>query len=170
MVVTSDPEISKRLTLLRQYGWEQRYISKIPGENSRLDTLQAAILRKKLQHLDENNLHRRRLAQLYSGGLTQKAKIPRENPGSTHVYHLYVIRTTQRDALRTYLHESGTLTAIHYPLPIHLQPAYLNRIKISGKLTATEAIYPEILSLPLYPQLDEASVNRVIEEINTFFH
>jgi dTDP-4-amino-4,6-dideoxygalactose transaminase len=169
MVVTSDPNLYKRLTLLRQYGWEQRYISKIPGENSRLDTLQAALLRKKLQHLDENNLKRYHLAQLYSTGLTDKVQIPQENPGSTHVFHLYVIRTNQREALRTYLREKEIFTAIHYPLPIHLQPAYLNRVKISGKLITTEAVYPEILSLPMYPQLDEVSVRKVIEEINTFF-
>lgn len=169
MIVTSDPDLYKRLTLLRQYGWEQRYISKIPGENSRLDTLQAALLRQKLQHLDENNLRRNRLAQLYTRGLTNQVKVPQQNPGSTHVYHLYVIRTPAREALRLFLQEKGIMTAIHYPQPIHLQPAYLNRIKISGKLTATEAIYPEILSLPLYPQLDETSVLKVIKEINSFF-
>lgn len=169
MIVTNDKAIYERAVLLRQYGWEQRYISKIPGENSRLDTLQAAILRKKLNHLDEHNARRLHLAHMYSNELTEVVKTPVEFLDRNHVFHLYIIRTSQRDALRSYLQEQGILTAIHYPLPVHLQPAYLNRVKLSGSLKNTERICAEILSLPIYPQLEEASVKKVIEEIHAFF-
>lgn len=166
IVVTDDPELAERARLLREYGWRQRYISEIPGLNSRLDELQAAILRVKLRYLDDENSHRRELAQLYNTLLSSTDLVlPKEKGNVCHVYHQYVVRSQRRDALKSYLKAQGVSTLIHYPIPIHLQPAYRGRLGEKGLLPYTERVCREILSLPLYPQLSEKQVRSISELI-----
>lgn len=166
-VVTNDDELAKRVRLLRQYGWEQRYISKIAGLNTRLDELQAAILRVKLRHLDEDNRRRIKLAQSYNRELNEHPALtlPQTSSNATHVYHQYVIRAQARDNLRDYLRERGTGTLIHYPVPIHQQPAYAGRLTNHNSLSETETAAREILSLPLFPELREDQLEIVLQQL-----
>lgn len=170
-VVTNRPEVAERLRLLRQYGWRERYVSDVPGYNSRLDELQAALLRVRLRHLEAENEVRRRLAARYDAAL---AGLPVRCPASPadddrHVYHLYVIHAKRRDALRDYLTARGIGVGIHYPVPVHLQPAYTHLGYGPGRLPATEAAAAAILSLPMYPDLSEASVDVVAAAIRAFY-
>ena len=168
LVATNNPAIAENLNLLRQYGWRERYVSEVAGWNTRLDELQAAILRVKLRHLDEDNDKRRNLAVIYDELLTGVVTIPGEAPGTRHVYHLYAIRHPKRAALMQFLRERGISTAIHYPVPIHLQPAYRGRLGNVGSLPETEKAAQEIVSLPMYPELSEADVKTVAEAIREF--
>jgi len=168
LVATSDPAIADNLNLLRQYGWRERYVSEIAGWNTRLDELQAAILRVKLRHLDEDNDKRRKLAAIYAEQLAGVVTLPVEPANTRHVYHLYVIRHPQRDALMQFLRERGIGTAIHYPVPIHLQPAYRGRLGDAGSLPKTERAAREIVSLPMYPELSEKDVGTVAQAIREF--
>jgi dTDP-3-amino-3,4,6-trideoxy-alpha-D-glucose transaminase len=168
-VVTHDPELAKRSRLLREYGWAERYVSEISGWNSRLDEMQAAVLRVKLKHLDDDNAKRAKLAAIYQSELLKYSLVvPKNIPGSTPVYHLFVIRTPHRDALKAHLEKNGIQVLIHYPQPVHLQPAYRKRLKGSPKLAETEKASLEILSLPLYPELAESEVQSIIRAVGTF--
>jgi dTDP-4-amino-4,6-dideoxygalactose transaminase len=131
--------------------------------NSRLDEMQAAILRVKLRHLDAGNDARRRLASTYAKHLSglPTLVVPTEAPGNHHVFHLYVVRVDARDEVATSLRESGISTHVHYPQPIHRQPAYLDHGYADGSLPETENACREVLSLPMYPELTEADVARV---------
>ncbi len=153
-IATNDRGIAERARLLREYGWKERYVSEIPGLNTRLDELQAAILRVKLRYLDAGNARRREIAAAYSAGL----RLPIEDAG--HVYHQYVIRSRERDALRAGLAASGIGTLVHYPVPVHLQPAYAGLER--GALPETESAAREVVSLPMYPELEDVDVARVI--------
>ncbi len=155
MVVTSDVAVARRLRLFREYGWEQRYVSSVRGGvNSRLDELQAAILRVKLRHLDEWTNARRARAAQYNEALAGSAVLtPVEKSFARHVYHLYVIRSQRRDALRQYLKDNGVGTAIHYPVPVHLQPGYADLGSGRGSFPVSEQLAGEILSLPMFPEL-----------------
>jgi dTDP-4-amino-4,6-dideoxygalactose transaminase len=168
LVATNDPAIAEHLNLLRQYGWRERYVSEIAGWNTRLDELQAAILRAKLRHLDEDNAKRRRLAAIYEEQLAGVVTLPIEPVNTLHVYHLYVIRHPRRDALMQFLLERGIGTAIHYPVPVHLQPAYRGRLGDVGSLPETERAAREIVSLPMYPELSEEDVSTVAQAIREF--
>jgi dTDP-4-amino-4,6-dideoxygalactose transaminase len=169
MVVTDDPALAERVRLLQQYGWRERYISDIPGGNSRLDELQAAILLVKLHHLDAENECRRRLAQFYHTLLAVTGfSLPEVRPGAAHVFHQYAICLPQRDALKTYLLQAGIGTIIHYPVPVHLQPAYQNRLPLVASLQWTERIARQVLSLPTYPQMSDDQARRVGECIVRF--
>jgi dTDP-4-amino-4,6-dideoxygalactose transaminase len=166
MVVTNDAQLADRVEMLRQYGWKQRYISEFAGVNSRLDELQAAILRVKLSHLDADNAKRMRIAEMYDKQLGETDLIlPKKRKDSSHVYHLYVVRTKKRDELMQHLKDKEILAAIHYPVPVHLQPAYRN----GQKLEVTEKIAKEILSLPMYPELSESDVQKTIDAIIGFY-
>lgn len=166
MVVTDDPGLAGRARLLREYGWRQRNISEIPGLNTRLDELQAAILRVKLRYLDGENSRRRELAQFYNTLLSSTDLVlPKEKSNVRHVYHQYVVRSQRRDALKAYLKKQGIGTLIHYPVPIHLQRAYRGRLGDKGLLSYTEEACREILSLPMYPQLSEKQVRSISELI-----
>ncbi len=170
MVVTDDPDLAERVRLMREYGWRQRYVSEIPGWNSRLDELQAAILRVKLKYLDQRNELRRQKAQLYTMPLkSMGVQTPIEEDPHRHVYHLYVIRTKKRDALKSFLEKKGIETLIHYPVPIHLQKAYQHLGYQKGDLPSTERCCEEILSLPFYPEIDESDIREVVNQIGTFF-
>src|SRR4030042_3106393 len=139
MVVTNDPELSDRVRLLREYGWGPRCVSEIPGFNSRLDELQAALLSVKLKHLEQWNEERGKQAKIYSGMLSPLGIVcPSEGLGVKHVYHLYVIRTRERDALQAFLKKKGIQTLIHYPVPIHLKKAYEALGYRHGDLPLTE--------------------------------
>lgn len=169
-VLTNDSGIAERVWLLRQYGWKEHYVSSIKGINSRLDELQAAILRVKLRHLDEWNQRRNQLADLYFELLADTDLVlPLRPDDCEHVFHQFVIRHPRRDALREYLRSKGIHTLIHYPVPIHLQPAYKNLGLNPGDLPKAEQAAREVLSLPIYPELTEGEVRRVAEAVRSFF-
>ncbi len=168
MVTTSDDALAAELRALREYGWrERRYVSERAGVNSRLDELQAAILRVKLARLEADNARRIAIADRYDAELAGlAATAPRRDPRRRHVFHQYVLRSAGRDALRSALAAAGIGTNIHYPVPVHLQPAYLGRIATAPSgLAATEAAAGEVLSLPMYPQLGDDEVDRVIAAV-----
>ena len=164
-LVTGDSDLANKARMLRQYGWKQRYISEVPGMNSRLDELQAAILRVKLGFLDQNNGRRREIAEMYDRLLSGSSFILPAEPNSVqHVYHQYVVRSQKRDALRAFLRENSVETAVLYPMPVHLQPGYRDSVVVGqGGLPETERICQEILSLPMYPELSDGEVSRVAE-------
>jgi dTDP-4-amino-4,6-dideoxygalactose transaminase len=164
-VVTSDGSAKDRLSLLRQYGWKSRFLSDVVGKNSRLDELQAAVLRVKLRRLDEDNRRRRAIAARYDADLPRdrdRLALPEPHPG--HVYHQYVVRAPQRDALAAHLKAAGVGTLVHYPFPVHLQPAYRDRVLVgAGGLPNSERAAAEVLSLPMFPQMTPPEVDAVIE-------
>ena len=166
MVVTDDPDLAENVRLLREYGWKERYVSMVEGLNSRLDELQAAVLRVKLPHLDAENESRRRIAAIYESLLTEIGLVlPKTGSDVAHVYHQYVIRTPRRDALKTHLKEKGIGTLIHYPVPVHRQPAYAGRLRGEERLPNTERIAGQILSLPMFPELRQEQARTVAREI-----
>lgn len=169
-VTTRVPALAEKLEMLRNYGQRQRYYHEVIGINSRLDEIQAAILAAKLPHLDAWNRRRRQIAGLYTTGLAGlPVSLPCEMPGAEHVYHLYVIQAAERDRLQAFLAGRGIQTLIHYPIPAHLQPAYAGLGYKPGSLPVTERVAGAILSLPMYPQLTDAEVNRVVDAIREFY-
>lgn len=166
-IVTSNSELAERLRLLRNYGQTKKYRHESMGYNSRLDELQAAILRAKLRHLDEWNSMRRRAASRYFSDLQDRYAKPRALPGRGHVYHLFVIRSGDRGGLKARLEQSHIRTQIHYPLPVHLQPAYDHLPNRRRNLTVTERVAKEVLSLPMYPTISSEQVSRVAEVVNS---
>lgn len=169
MVVTDDGDLAERIRLLREYGWKERYVSAVPGLNSRLDELQAAVLRVKLPHLDAENEVRRTVAGTYSSLLGDSGlTLPKVARSVRHVYHQYVIRTPRRDPLKAYLRERGIATSIHYPVPIHRQPAYEARMRGANPLPLTEEIAGQVLSLPIYPELPIDRAELVAREIRAW--
>jgi dTDP-4-amino-4,6-dideoxygalactose transaminase len=169
MVVTSDPELAEKARLVREYGWAERYISKIPGWNTRLDELQAAILRVKLRYLDADNEARVNLASKYDYALEGAGLVtPKRRQGSTHVHHLYVVRSAERDEMQAFLKTRGVGALIHYPVPVHLQPAYRDTLRRSDNLLETEKAACEVLSLPIYPELHEKELQAVVEIVQYY--
>jgi dTDP-4-amino-4,6-dideoxygalactose transaminase len=162
-VVTNSLAVNEKCSWLREYGWRERYISYFAGINSRLDEIQAAILRVKLPFLEKENSRRREIAHHYSAALadTPGVSVPAGISETVHAMHLYVLEHPERDALRRVLLEEGIGTALHYPQPVHLQPAYVGRIRGGDLLPETESLYQRILSLPMYPQLSDEQVGRV---------
>jgi dTDP-4-amino-4,6-dideoxygalactose transaminase len=170
IVVTDDPELARQVRLLREYGWAERYVSHICGWNSRLDEVQAAVLRVKLRYLDSDNTVRMHLAAEYDKVLADLAlEIPKRRKESTHVYHLYVTRFSKRDELQMFLKAHGVDALVHYPVPVHLQPAYKGRLRVSDSLLETERAAREVLSLPIYPGLNEFELRNVIKAIQSFY-
>lgn len=166
LIATNDAEVAQRARLLREYGWAERYVSHIGGFNSRLDELQAAILGVKLRHLDADNARRASIAARYDDGLRDSGvTTPRARNGAEPVHHLYVIRSDRRDALQQHLTATGVGTLVHYPVPIHRQPAYA---RFAANLPETERAAREILSLPMYPELADDDVTQVIDAIRAF--
>lgn len=169
LVVTDDAELAQRVRELREYGWAERYVSHRPGLNSRLDEVQAAILRVKLRYLDPDNARRGVLAGCYRRGLAgATVRCPAIRPDATHVYHLYVIRSARRNALQGFLRLADVQALVHYPVPIHLQPAYRVRLRAPMGLPASEAAAGKILSLPMYAELPEESVQTVVDAVRAF--
>ena len=170
MVVTNNPKLAERARLLREYGWGERYVSHLPGWNSRLDELQAAVLRVKLRYLETDNRNRQVIAETYCERLKDvEIGLPKTRDGASHAFHLFVIRSAKRDALQAHLKENGIGTLVHYPVPVHQQPAYRGRLKGSDNLPETERATNEILSLPMYPELDGTEIEVVIRGIREFF-
>jgi dTDP-4-amino-4,6-dideoxygalactose transaminase len=165
-VTTNDPAIAKKVRMLREFGWRQRYVSEIPGANSRLDELQAAILLAKLPRLADDNRRRQKIAQVYDDGLGSSVVRPARRPGANHIFHQYVVRVAERQAFQQLLRRRGIGTNVHYPVPIHLQPAYCDRIwLVDGALPITERAAKEVLSLPMFPELTDDEVRLTIESI-----
>lgn len=168
IIVTSDPDVAKKCRMLRDHGQGTKHNHPLMGVNSRLDEIQAAVLRVKLPHLDEWNNKRRAIAQAYEEGLPSAFVKPIEMPWAKHVYHLYVIRSRFRDQMRNNLEAKGIATGIHYPIPIHLQEACRHYCKRDFSLPVTEKITKQILSLPIYPELSLEEVEYVCNCIREF--
>ena len=171
LICATRPEAVERVRHLRACGWTKpQYAETAGGVCSRLDELQASILNVKLASLAENIERRRAIAQAYNEAFADlPIACPIERPGTRHVYHLYVIKTRERDALAHALDEAGIATAVHYPYPVHVQPGLADGCRIVNSLAVTEAIGREILSLPLYPSMAAESQNRVIAAVRRFF-
>lgn len=165
-IVTGNEEIANKIAMLRNHGREkgEKYKHSILGFNSRLDALQAAILQVKLKYIDQWTDARRKNAKLYNELLQDKVVTPVEAEYAKHVYHLYVIRTKNRDKLQQHLKSKEISAGIHYPIPLHQQPA-LQKLNITGKFPITEQYSKEILSLPMYPELSEEQINFVADSI-----
>ncbi len=166
-LVTNDDNLAERARKLREYGWQDRVSVLDRGMNSRLDELQAAVLRVRLAGLDEDNAARREIAAFYSGRL-KNVNLPDCQRRLAHVFHQYVIRTPRRDELKNFLQVHGVMTAIHYPLPVHRQPAFVEALFEPGSLSITEAVCGEILSLPMYPGLRRRGDEEVCRLIDQF--
>jgi dTDP-4-amino-4,6-dideoxygalactose transaminase len=168
-VTTNDDELAERIRLLRNYGSKTKYYNEDKGINSRLDELQAALLRTRLRHLDEWNGRRARIAAKYLSELREThIKLPTVCDGADPVWHLFVIRSKQRDRLQAYLKSRGVNALVHYPVPPHLQKAYPELEICRGTFPVTEAIHREVLSLPMGPHLSDCDVQRTIDEIKSF--
>lgn len=170
-VVTKDAGLAEKVRMLRHGGQRRTYEHELLGVNSRLDEIQAAILRVKLRHLDEWNGKRREIASRYNArlGTCEPCTLPVEPEHSERVYHLYVLRTPLRDRLKAYLAGTGIATGIHYPQGVHLQPAYAHLGYAPGSCPQAERISREVLSLPLFPQLSDREVDKVIQLVRFFF-
>ncbi|MFD3002515.1 DegT/DnrJ/EryC1/StrS family aminotransferase [Pontibacter toksunensis] len=170
-VVTNDTAVANFVQKYRNYGEVQKYQSEMIGVNSRLDELQAAVLRVKLQYLDSLNAERQRLAAVYLQELENMPDLmlPVTAPGCSHVYHIFNVRTKQRDALQQQLREQGIHTAVHYPVPVHLQPAYSLLGYSAGDFPVAEELARTNLSLPLFPGLQPDEQERVVEAIKCFY-
>jgi dTDP-4-amino-4,6-dideoxygalactose transaminase len=167
IVVTDDAGLAQRIRELREYGWRERYISATAGMNTRLDELHAAMLRVKLRHLPADNARRRAIAAIYDAELRHIGK-PAVAAGATHVYHQYVVRHRHRDGLRQRLKAMGVGTNVHYPAPVHRQPAYEGRVALGPRACkATEELMPEILSLPMFPELPDEQARKVVQAIHS---
>ena len=168
-ITTNDPALAERLRELRNYGSKVKYHNDIVGYNSRLDELQAALLRVKLKALDSSNQHRTAIARRYLAGLSglsgRNLLLPQPVDGNDSAWHVFVIRHPQRDALAKKLAEAGIGTVIHYPVPPHLQPAYANLKLELGSLPGSESIHREVLSLPMGPTQCDADTQRVIAAV-----
>ncbi len=166
-VTGSDPGLLEKVRLLRQYGWRKRYVSDLPGRNSRLDEIQAAILRVRLTRLDAENAHRDQLARHYLAALPgTPLTLPVVAEGRTHSWHQFVVRTPRRDELKGHLEKKDILCGILYPVPVHRQPAYHDA---ALHLPQTEQACAEVFSLPLHPGLTKEDVARVAREVIGFF-
>lgn len=174
MVTTHDPELADKVRLLRVHGARPRYHHHVMGYNSRLDELQAAILRIKLRHLDQWTASRqaasRRYDQLFHhAGLGEQVLLPTVAADCTHVYHQYTIRADRRDALQQHLEDAGIGTAVYYPLPLHLQPVFKELGHQPGDLPVTEQACAEVLSLPIFPELTAEQQEYVVAQVQAFY-
>lgn len=177
MVATDDPVLARRLARLRVHGMEPKYHHHEVGLNSRLDALQAAVLRVKLRHLDEWTVARREAADRYrdlfaSHGMDEMVRLPVERPGNYHVYNQYVVRVPApiRDDMRQHLAERKIGTEIYYPIPLHLQPCFASLGCKPGDFPRTEAAARETIALPIYPELTEAEQRYVVGAMHQFLH
>jgi dTDP-4-amino-4,6-dideoxygalactose transaminase len=170
IIVTNNEEVAERARMLRDYGQKEKYKHVVIGYNSRLDEMQAAILRVKLRYLDRWIDERRRNAKKYSEELSEIPDVipPIEKSYAKHVYHLYVIRTKHRNEMQRWLSSRSISTGIHYPIPIHLQEAYMHLNLREGSFPETEMCSKEILSLPMFPELTEDEISYVCQCIREF--
>lgn len=170
MIVTRTEELASKLRILRLHGSNPKYYHAELGYNSRLDTLQAAVLGVKMKYIDEWTERRRDIASLYSELLQGlPIALPKETDGGKHVYHQYTIRTSQRDELRSYLKEHGIGTGVYYPLSLHLQEVFADLGYREGDFPNSELATKEVLSLPMFPELEHEEVEYVCEKIKAFY-
>jgi dTDP-4-amino-4,6-dideoxygalactose transaminase len=163
LVTTSDEKLANKVRMLREYGWRERYVSELVGRNSRLDELQAAILRIKLRHLDADNGKRQQLAAHYTKHLTGRSlHLPAVRKNAEHVFHLYVVGVANRQNLMAHLKALDIHAGVHYPMPVHLQPAYKGRIRTARSMAVTERLSKEVLSLPMFPELTIETADQVV--------
>jgi dTDP-4-amino-4,6-dideoxygalactose transaminase len=168
-VTTNDQEIADRIRLLRNYGSQLKYVHEVRGINSRLDTVQAAVLRVKLKYLDEWNARRKSISNSYLEEFVgTELTLPHVPSWADPVWHIFTVRSRNREKLRHYLEENGIGTMIHYPIPPHLQQAYSTLGYVSGDYPISEILAKEVLSLPMGPQLDQAGMQKVVEVIKMF--
>ncbi len=167
---TNNLKLSEKIKKIRQYGWNKFRKAEIIGRNSRLDEIQAAILRVKLKHLNNDIKKRQKIALIYKKKINNKNIIhPKVQNFKEHAFHLYVLKVKKRDKLIKFLKKNGIICGIHYPTPIHLQPGYKSIIKIRDKLKNTESLSKEIISIPIYPELEIFKVNKICKIINKFY-
>jgi dTDP-4-amino-4,6-dideoxygalactose transaminase len=171
MVVTDDEGLANKVRMLRTHGWQQKYFPEILGYNSRLDTLQAAILRVKLGYIDRWNERRRKLAEAYNKSLSRlpDLALPYQAPGVKHVYHLYVVRSQIRDELQKHLKQKGIASSVYYPQPLHLSDPCKGLGYQPGDFPHAERASLETLAIPLYPEMTQEQVNRVVAVIRMTF-
>ena len=169
-VTTDDPAIAQSIRMLRNYGQSKKYYHDVAGWNSRLDTVQAAILRIKLRHLADWNEARRRHAARYVEALRGlPMELPREMPGNRHIYHLFVVQVDGREKFMEHMARHGVGCGIHYPVPIHLQAAYQELGYRAGDLPVTERIAPRLVSLPMFPEMTAEQVDYTCDQIRRYF-
>jgi dTDP-4-amino-4,6-dideoxygalactose transaminase len=163
VLTTDDAALADRIGAIRQYGWKERYVSAEVGVNSRLDEIQAAILRVKLTALDAGNARRQAIAAAYDAALAgSRLAPPARRADAGHVFHQYVLRVPDRGTVMARLRAEGIATAIHYPQPVHLQPAYRDRVALGPAGCAeTARAAGEVMSLPMFPELTDAQVEQV---------
>ena len=168
MVLTGDPTLAEKIRMLRTHGWKQKYFPEVLGYNSRLDALQAAVLRVKLRHIDIWNNRRRQLAFEYNQALAGSALItPSETPGCHHVYHLYIVRCPDRQRIQQGLRNAGIASAIYYPLPLHLTQPLHTLGHQPGDFPHAEAASRETLAIPLYPEMNTEQVQAVLSTLKS---
>jgi len=169
LITTNNIDLATKIRMLREYGWLER-ISKYAGRNSRLDELQAAVLRVKLKYLDTDNEKRRKLAKYYSDKLSElPIQLPIIRSGAESVFHLFVVQVEDRQDLLAYLKKEGILAGIHYPLPIHLQPAYKGRVLTAKNMSTSEKLVKRIISLPIYPELSISDAKKIVNVLKKFY-
>ncbi len=168
LVTTQERAVAERVRALREYGWRARHDSAEHGWNSRLDELQAAFLRVRLAHLVADNARRRAIAVRYRAALPEALLGPVAHAGDVSAEHLFVVRHARREALRAHCRQAGVETAIHYPVPVHLQAAYRGFGGGPGSLPITERAAAEVVSLPMYAELSDDEVARVVEAVRDF--
>jgi dTDP-4-amino-4,6-dideoxygalactose transaminase len=168
-VVTNNDELGKKIRLLMNHGRTTKYEHQTEGYNYRLDTLQAAILNAKLPHLQKWTELRRQHAKFYTTHLPKEVVCPVEANGAKHAYYMYEIRVPRRDESMEYLKQKGIDCGVHYPIPLHLQPAYKNLGLKKGSFPVSEQLAKEILSIPIYPELSEEQRAYIVDEITGFF-
>ncbi len=166
-VTTNNRVVADKIRLLRNYGSSEKYKNAVKGQNSRLDPIQAAVLRVKLAHLDEWNSRRARVAARYMQGITG-ATCPQVDPDAEPVWHLFVIRHPKRDQLQAALESAGISTLVHYPIPPHLQGAYADMGLPEGAFPVAERMAQDVLSIPISPHISDDDVDRVIAAVNAF--
>jgi dTDP-4-amino-4,6-dideoxygalactose transaminase len=169
LVVSNNLALANKVRMLREYGWDER-VSRYPGRNSRLDEIQAAVLRVKLNHLDSDNDKRRALAKFYFDNLTLlPIVLPEIRPYTESAFHLFVVQVENRQSLIDFLNLKGINVGIHYPLPVHIQPAYFKRVKTADNMNVTESLAKKIISLPMYPELSLDSAGKIVNALKSFF-
>ena len=170
LVTTNDPDLANKIRMIREYGWKER-VSILPGRNSRLDEIQASILRIKLKHLDSDNQKRRKIASFYKDHLSHlPILLPNTRPNVEPVFHLFVIEVERQKMLLDFLKKEGIQAGVHYSLPVHLHPAYLSKIAKLKDMSVTEMITKKIISLPIYPELSNHNALSIVNSMKNFYN
>ncbi len=170
-VLTNDDALAEKIRLLRDHGQSEKYSHRFRGHNYRMDGIQGAVLGVKLKHLERWTSRRREIARTYREELegVGDLRLPCEAPNARHVYHLFVLRTGRRDALRRHLADRGIATALHYPIPLHFQQAYRSLGYGKGDFPVSEAVAEECCSLPLFPEMTTDQIDHVVSSVRSFF-